>query len=137
MTKTFHNNEVVSFVGTPANLKTFKFPTNMNNFDSFIISTITYQPTVLPPNFSCTYYLYCNYTNSFIVSFSTSFYQLSATNYVSPASTTPNLEVKIDNPINSSLGFSLWVYDLTQMSLVEVPLNENGMIGIHLSFVKY
>ena len=40
MTKTFYNNEVVSFVGTPANLKTFKFPTNMNNFDSFIISTI-------------------------------------------------------------------------------------------------
>jgi hypothetical protein len=134
--KPMSNNDILSIATSSQNLKSYIIPMNINDYDSIILNNITYTSSSIPINFNTNYFLWCSITNGFVASFTTSYFTISATTYVYPASVIPNLEIRLKNPINT-LTFKLFVYDLTLLSLVEVQLGGTDFINIIINCIKY
>ena len=96
------NNQIVCINQATTSLASYQVPIALENFDSFIVNSISYQ------NFNFVnglYMLWCNQTNGYIATFTIPFYMYGNTyNSVDPmvpcASIVPNLEIQIMNPTN-------------------------------------
>ena len=131
------NNQIVSINQPVLSLQNYNPNISLENYDSFIISSLSYQTA---DDVSLTYLLWCNQTNSYVATFSIPWYMYgltyNAVNPVTPSvSLSPKFEIQITNPSNQ-LKFRLDVIDplLFTISPVVTP---NNFLSIVLSFNKY
>ena len=132
------NNQIVCINQRTDTLANFNIPLQLEYFDSFILSSLSYQTT---PHENVIYMLWCSLTNGYICTFSLPFYMFGdayndTTGMVPSVSVYPNLEILIKNK-SSPLFFRLDVLSGATNQIQTISPNDDGFLNIILSFKKY